>query len=1720
MPYFYQWVGPNSFSAISQNLSGLSAGTYTLTITDAYGCQSVQSAVINEPGCSVVTTATIVQPACFGGSGNVVWLNSGGGGSYLSTITNLYTNVSIYGPVFGSSGLFSLTPGSYSLSVTDQYGCAHLVNIQIIAPIALSYTITTNAVSCFSGSDGAVNITPVGGTSPYSINIPNPSSTLTAGIYLFTLTDGNSCSIPGSFSITQPLAITTTISSTNVSCTNGTNGTATVNINGGTAPYTYLWSPSASGQTTQTATGLSAGSHSVTIIDANGCTKQDSVLITQPSPLTATTAKTNVSCFNSNNGTAIATPSGGTAPYTYLWSNGQTTPAVINLSVGTYNCTVYDAKGCSFTTPPVTIIQPLEILANISVTDVSCFGASNGSAIVNPLPSGSYSVLWSTGSNAFSVTGLVAGSGYWVTVTNNTNGCTTGLNFFNVAEPSALTATTTQTNVSCFGGSNGSATATVTPTTGTAPYTYQWFLNAGATIPLVPVQTSAIATGLSAGTYARKITDANGCTLITSLVTITQPSALTATIAQTNVSCIGGNNGSATVNPSGGTAPYNYLWSNGQTTQTATGLSAAGTYSCLVTDLNGCTILTLVVITQPSPLTATTSQTNVSCFNSCDGSATASVTAGTGTAPYTYLWSNSQITPTISGLCAGTYTCSITDANGCPTFTTSLVTITQPLEILANISVTNVSCNGLSNGGACVSPSGGSGPYSVQWFTGSNAFCVTGLATNSGYWVEVTDNSGCTTGQNFFNVSQPNALTATATVLSNFNGFGVSCFGGNNGSATATPSGGTASYTYSWNTTPVQTTQIATGLSAGTYTCTITDANLCTPVTTIPVIITQPPALTAPPITTTPVHCLGGSNGTATATPSGGTPFSGPNPYTYLWTPSAQTTQTATGLSVGAYTCTITDTNLCQTTTSVTVTQILPTLSTTLALYDYNGYDVSCYGANDAQITVTAIGGTAPYEYSSFAPALNIWQTDSIFSNQFAGVFTAYVKDANGCIVSYSELIDEPNPLNPVINLDNPLTCSGLNDGALIAQTSGGTTNIYSYSWNTTPVQNTQTATSLAAGFYEVTVTDANNCMASDTFTLGPQFVLVANPTTTSISCTGSSDGSATVAPSGGLLPYTYLWIPGGQITPGLTNLSAGPYTCTITDANGCQIIATIPITESATSLSISNIATTNVSCFGFNNGSATATVNTGSGSAPYTYLWSNGQTTQTATGLVAGTFIVSVNDNSNCTVHDTIIITEPAQLLNTVNQSNISCFGANDGELVNTTSGGTLPYTVNWNGPNSYTSNLDSIGGLDSGQYIITIIDINLCSISDTFAITEPFPLNFVFSTTNPLCYNDANGIINLEINGGTLPYNALYGSGVNSSPTTDSIIITGLSAGNGIVYVSDANGCTDSSVINLTQPIELVIVNVTQVNPTCYEGSNGSAIITVNGGIFPYTFEDIGGNPIDLTALAAGVQMVVVSDANGCLVSTQLNITNPNEIEIDQLPSCYGSLLVDVINTNGNYQIFWDNAPDTVYIDGLSSGTYNATVIDDLGCSRTDSFMINDPFNYIISDASCQSEDDGSIEIYNINGGNGFSPYSVYVNGELVAEDVINSILISDLLATNYQIEIIDNNECQIVNSLLVVGYIGGYNCIDVPIVVSPNSDGTNDTWKPILDIDTDIEVIILNRWGITEFYYSGNSLGFEWDALATNGNNLPTADYYYIIKFNNTNYPDKTGVITLIR
>lgn len=325
-----------------------------------------------------------------------------------------------------------------------------------------------------------------------------------AGLDAFTWVKDSNTIIP----------IVTLSNQTNVSCNGGSNGILTVSASGGTAPYTYAWSPS--GGTSATATGLSAGTYTVTVTDANGGKGSGTYTISQPTVLTATTSQTNVSCNGGGNGTATVTPSGGTTPYTYSWSSsGGTNATATGLAVGTYTCTIKDANGCS-TTKSVTITQPSSgITATTSKTDVSCNGGSNGTATVTPSGgTAPYTYSWSpSGGTAATATGLAAGT-YTVTITD-ANACS-ATRSVTITQPTTLSATASSTNVSCNGGTNG--TATVTVSGGTPAFTYSWSPSGG---------TAATATGLSAGTYTVTITDANACTT-QKTVTITQPTAVEA----------------------------------------------------------------------------------------------------------------------------------------------------------------------------------------------------------------------------------------------------------------------------------------------------------------------------------------------------------------------------------------------------------------------------------------------------------------------------------------------------------------------------------------------------------------------------------------------------------------------------------------------------------------------------------------------------------------------------------------------------------------------------------------------------------------------------------------------------------------------------------------------------------------------------------------------------------------------------------------------------------------------------------------------------------------------------------------------------------------------------------------------------------------------------------------------------------------------------------------
>ena len=664
------------------------------------------------------------------------------------------------------------------------------------------------------------------------------------------------------------------VSQTNVKCFGGSTGSATNVATGGTAPYTYSWTPA--GGTNAAATGLSAGTYTAYATDNAGCKDSLVITITQPPLLTATASSTPVTC-NSNTGSITVAAGGGTPNYTYLWTptnNNNATES--NLSAGTYTITVTDANGCTATST-TTITNSGGLNVTTAVTNIPCFGGT-GSAIATPVGgTAPYTYTWAlTGGTNATATGLSAGS-YTITVQDN-NGCT-GTAIASITEPPALALTTGATQTPC-GGNTG--TTTVTVTGGTPAYTYLWNPSAS---------TNATATGLTAGVYTITVTDANGCTQ-TSAAVVTTTGGLTVSATTTGISCFGGSNGTATGIPAGGTAPYTYTWTpSGGSNATATGLSL-GTYTISIADANGCLGTASATITQPTALTATSTATQTNCASST-GSAT--VTAAGGTPGYAYLWTPSANTnATATGLSAGIYNVTVTDANGCTQTSTATVTSLNGETVSISAS-TNILCKGANNGTSTASVVGGTLPYIYAWTpTGGTNAAATGLSAGT-YTITVTDGNGCIsfTTQT---ITEPPALTAAITSTTN-----ISCPGPATGTLVMAAGGGTPGYTYNW-TPNGGTNATASGLSAGTYTVTVTDANNCTATTsgTITVSSVNPLKLS---VSGAVSFCPGGS-ATLVANASGGS-----GTYNFIWTPGNNTAQiiTVNPTTTTTYTVQVTD---------------------------------------------------------------------------------------------------------------------------------------------------------------------------------------------------------------------------------------------------------------------------------------------------------------------------------------------------------------------------------------------------------------------------------------------------------------------------------------------------------------------------------------------------------------------------------------------------------------------------------------------------------------------------------------------------------------------------------------------------------------------------------------------------------------------------------------------
>ncbi len=826
--------------------------TYTVVVTGGSRCTLVDSITVTV-GNGLPVPKLVDSISCAGQTDGRIHLYMNAG---IAPYQYVWSPL-VAGNVDSAVGL---GPGTYTVQVTDAQGCIGRDTTRLVAPAPLTLRLDSTNIPCYGGGTGSVTATASGGRPGYTY-VWNPSgsgTTLTnqpAGTYSVQVFDNSGCSVTGTTHITQPTQVISTAATTSLSGAGTHDGTITVTASGGTPGYTYTSVPSVSGL--PNATGLDTGIYIITVCDANSCCVRDTAHVSGPPPIDVVATITNNNCYGQCTGQISVTASGGVSPYTFTWNTTpQTTgPSVSNLCAGSYTVTVRDANGITVAnTYPVT--SPPALGDKIDSTLITCYGAADGalsdSAYGGTAP---YTITWTPGgSNPLSN----LGPGTYAVLITDANGCT-----FNdqasLGQPSQLVAVLDSTHpTTCYGTADG--TAWISVSGGTPPYDITW---SGSNA------TTTVANDLDAGTHTATVTDAHGCSTTVS-ATITQPAQISTTISTTAAHCETSNDGSATVQVSGGTAPYSYNWDNtfGSTTQ---GNLSAGSHTLIITDSYNCTFSSSVNIDTLYVLHLDITSTPTSCFDGNDGTAT--VTALNGAPIISYAWSdiNSTITNPATGLSSDIYSVSVTDAYGCTAETSVLVD--EPSQLVAVADWTDPLCHGDANGKMWFSASGGQGPY-YYTYNGLNyqmTDTVTGLAAlPNPYLVVVYDSKGCSENV-AVTLHDPTQLTIDTTVTQ------ITCANAQDGAITANGAGGTPGYTYSW--APVSSTSNAiTGLAPGTYTVTLTDAHGCTISNSVTLV--APPPMSVTYLHADSVSCVGSTDGHAVITVTGGTPGTNP-PYTY-----------------------------------------------------------------------------------------------------------------------------------------------------------------------------------------------------------------------------------------------------------------------------------------------------------------------------------------------------------------------------------------------------------------------------------------------------------------------------------------------------------------------------------------------------------------------------------------------------------------------------------------------------------------------------------------------------------------------------------------------------------------------------------------------------------------------------------------------------------------------
>lgn len=1052
------------------------------------------------------------------------------------------------------------------------------------------------------------------------------------------------------------------------------------------------------------------------------------------------------------------------------------------------------------------------------------------------------------------------------------------------------------------------------------------------------------------------------------------------------------------------------------------------------------------------------------------------------------------------------------------------VTLLQPLTGTAGATAAGCGTGGSVNISAV--SGGNTGGYSYSWNTpgGSTAQTVSNLPAGT-YTITITDSKGCTS-------TSSTTVTSTSGSTATMSAPGNPTCAGNNGTATVNVTGVATSYTYSWSTgapatTSTTTTNSISGLGAGIYSVTVTDNNGCSSVTSV--TLTSPASFTLS-VGNTPTTC-GQSNGSATATPTGGTGI------TYTWN-NGFTSQTISTLASATYTVTVNDGGGCPIISTVSIA------ASTSPTATGSSSTIAC-GATNGTASVTTSGTTGVVSYLWDSGALGA--TAQTVNSLSAGSYQVTITDGAGCTATTTSSINNTGGVTATMGVPTPILCFG-NQTSSVTVTATGGTGLLTYEWtggvSSSTTATTNTRTGLGAGSYTVTITDVNGCKNTSNVVITQLPKLNVTASGLSTKCNAACDGQAIVIPSGGTgaNSYVFSWTgPTGAITgntPSISALCIGSYSIRVTDANGCTKDTTVSVSQpSAISLVSSNTPS------GCNQTTGSVSVNATGGTTNagvYTYLWTNGATSQTVNSLGAATYTVTVSDLNNCNVTTTAIVINTNGVNASIqgSPSNVTCFSACNGSATVTGTGGTTPYTYAW--PSGATT--ASLNALCQGAYIVTVRDGGNCSSTVSINITQPLAISIPTITSQTVCIGQS-ATITVNPSGGNPNYTYIW-SGTTS--TSNSITTNINSATTFTVTVTDASNCTPvtaTASVNTTAALNITASNDTAI---CNNGTvNLKASAT--GGLPNYIYTWLtspqqNGSSITLNPTTTQTVQVVVNDGCGTPAdTTDVIVTLNAEPTVNFTADVTEGCPVLCVNFQDNSTVTggtitqWEwNFKDS--ISNIQAGSYcfktsgSKTVIlkvtSDKGCSKTDSVvnMINvyptpnasfliDPVKTTIlaPTVNFTNQSTGANQwLWDFGDPNDNSTSAVQNPPAHTYDDIGTYCTL--LTVRNNQGCIDTAQKCVVVEAEFAFW---------VPNAFSPNDDGVNDSFNGKGIGIKKYKMLIFDRWGALIF--QSDNINTNWDGKANYGNEMAQQDVY-VYKIVVTSVFDKVynyiGHVTLVK